>query len=208
MHLPKPRLLFIVLGAASLSAQQAQPTPASQPNPPTVALRAYPPAVASAANPPTVAEIHQLFDALHMREMLAGFKENFKQTMPKIMQGAVPEERANNLSEEDRKFLSNLEQRVYDEMLDEKVMSRILELAVPIYQSHLSEEDVKGAIAYYESPSGMHFLKESPAMQREMMTAIVPDVQARMKRVAEEVQQEIKAHFEKKGEATGPATKQ
>lgn len=53
-----------------------------------------------------------------------------------------------------------------------KAVSRdILDLLLPIYQKHFTEDDLKAAIAFYESPAGQKMALASPLVMRESMEA-------------------------------------
>ncbi len=45
---------------------------------------------------------------------------------------------------------------------------------IPVYQQHLSHDDVQAIIAFYHTPAGERYLKELPAMQTESMKALEP----------------------------------
>jgi hypothetical protein len=47
----------------------------------------------------------------------------------------------------------------------------IVELLLPIYQKHFTEEDLKATIAFYETPAGQKLALESPMVVRESMQA-------------------------------------
>jgi hypothetical protein len=47
----------------------------------------------------------------------------------------------------------------------------MIEMVVPIYDKHLSAEDVKGLIAFYESPLGQRTIEALPAIAREAYDA-------------------------------------
>jgi hypothetical protein len=47
----------------------------------------------------------------------------------------------------------------------------IIDLLLPIYQKHFTEEDLKATIAFYETPAGQKLALESPMVVRESMQA-------------------------------------
>ncbi|MEO6193794.1 MAG: DUF2059 domain-containing protein [Thermoanaerobaculia bacterium] len=59
----------------------------------------------------------------------------------------------------------------WDEMLKEFDADSMIELIVPIYAKHLTHEDVKGLIAFYESPLGRKMTDLLPAITQESMQA-------------------------------------
>jgi len=50
-------------------------------------------------------------------------------------------------------------------------IDELLDLQLPVYEKHLSHEDIKGLIKFYESPVGKKFVKAQPAIQMECMQA-------------------------------------
>ena len=83
-----------------------------------------------------------------------------KQAMEQMIAGFQPMEAAGQLPPGFCKKFSD--------MTDPK---EIAELAVPAYVKHLSEEDLDGAIAFYQTPAGRHMAEALPAITRESMEA-------------------------------------
>ena len=52
-----------------------------------------------------------------------------------------------------------------------RVEGFVTERLVPIYDKHLSHEDIKGLIGFYESPLGKKLLQVMPVMSHESMLA-------------------------------------
>lgn len=53
--------------------------------------------------------------------------------------------------------------------MKEKFVNRMVEIATPIYQKHLSLEDIKKIIAFYESPVGRKLGAATPLISKESM---------------------------------------
>jgi hypothetical protein len=97
------------------------------------------------------AQLVQYFDGVAKQTKL-GAEEGFKQK--------VPDATTEQLAEVDR-FAENLfNDMPVDEMLD---------AMVPIYQKHLTKEDLDGILAFYSSPVGQKLQREQPAMTQEGM---------------------------------------
>ena len=64
------------------------------------------------------------------------------------------------------------------------------ELIVPIYDKHLSHDDVKNLIRFYETPTGRHFIAEMPGITQESIVAGQAWGQDIGKRVMEKLQKE------------------
>lgn len=59
----------------------------------------------------------------------------------------------------------------WDEMAKEFDSKTMIDLVVPIYDKHLTHEDVKGLIAFYESPVGRKMTSVLPAIAQESLQA-------------------------------------
>lgn len=69
---------------------------------------------------------------------------------------------------------SEVPEVVWMEMVSEaeaKVNDFVTEMLVPIYNKHLTHEDIKGLIAFYETPAGRKLLAVMPQMHQESRTA-------------------------------------
>ncbi len=69
---------------------------------------------------------------------------------------------------------SEVPEAVWIEMVSEaeaKVDAFVMEILVPIYDKHLTRADIKGLIAFYETPVGRKLLTVMPQMHRESRTA-------------------------------------
>lgn len=58
-------------------------------------------------------------------------------------------------------------QEFWDKFLEEANASDLVELVIPIYVKHLSVEDMKAAIAFYQSPAGKNFVAKQPVITQE-----------------------------------------
>jgi hypothetical protein len=69
---------------------------------------------------------------------------------------------------------SEVPEAVWMEMVSEaeaKVGDFVMEMLVPIYDKYLTHEDIKGLIAFYETPAGRKLLAVMPQMHRESRQA-------------------------------------
>lgn len=69
---------------------------------------------------------------------------------------------------------SSAPQEFWDEFATEvnkDAISQLINLILPIYQKHLTEADLLGIIAFYESPVGKKFAEKTPLVTQESMLA-------------------------------------
>lgn len=59
----------------------------------------------------------------------------------------------------------------WDDFIKEVDASQLVELNVPIYDKYLSHDDIKGIIAFYESPVGQKFIDVLPQIVQESYVA-------------------------------------
>ena len=69
---------------------------------------------------------------------------------------------------------SEVPEAVWIEMVSEaeaKVDDFVTEMLVPIYDKHLTHDDIKGLVAFYETPAGRKLLAVMPQMHQESRQA-------------------------------------
>lgn len=96
-------------------------------------------------------QLMQYFEGVGKQAKL-GAEEGFKQK--------VPDATLAQLAEVDKFAEGLFKDMPVDEMVD---------AMVPIYQKHLTKEDLDGILAFYSSPVGQKLQREQPAMQQEAM---------------------------------------
>ncbi len=82
--------------------------------------------------------------------------------------------------------------KMFDELIKSMPMDEMTQAMVPVYQKHFTNGDVKGLIAFYESPTGQKFLQEMPEVTSESMQAMMPIMRDYMSGAEEQMQEEVK----------------
>lgn len=59
--------------------------------------------------------------------------------------------------------------RFANDMFKNMPVDEMIDAMIPIYQKHLSKEDLDGILAFYSSPVGQKLQREQPAMTQESM---------------------------------------
>ncbi len=98
---------------------------------------------------------------------------------PLLEKGLPPGERRHQITET---FVNKLVARATGDDL--------MKIVIPIYDRHLSHEDIKGLIQFYESPLGQRYIKVLPTMMQESSTASSQWGQQIAMEVLQELQQE------------------
>lgn len=150
-------LLSCFLSALSQSSPQAQPTRQGQQNVPAPVLSDEPLKV----DPAKEADIRHLFELTGGKELAAQVINEMGRNLKPLMTNALP-------PGEYREKLVDLFFVKFQSKID---MQRLLDLAVPIYDKHLSHEEVRGLIEFYQTPLGQKTLKVLPTMLAELQEA-------------------------------------
>lgn len=69
---------------------------------------------------------------------------------------------------------SNVPEKFWDEFaieMNKDALNQLINLILPIYQKHLTEEDLLGVIAFYDTPVGKKFAEKTPLITQESMIA-------------------------------------
>lgn len=181
----RPFVLVITIGTASAAAQAPEPSPAvgeatvtegsvtGTPDPVLSSRESVMKFFAAAQFETQVQQIQQL--------MMGQVVENMDRKLEQNEE--LPADRKRALRET---FLTEVEgiRRAYP-------ISEMLDDMVPVYQRHLTEEDLAAITAFYASPVGQKMLSRSGAMMQEAIAIIMPKMQARMEAVMAEVRQRM-----------------
>jgi hypothetical protein len=120
----------------------------------------------AAPSVPSKEEVLKFMEVLRIRPQLTQYfdvlAKQAKEGADEAFQQKVPDATPAQLAEVD-KFAENL---FKDMPIDEMVNAMI-----PIYQKHLTKEDLDGILAFYASPVGLKLQREQPAMTQEGMQA-------------------------------------
>lgn len=69
---------------------------------------------------------------------------------------------------------SNVPSEFWDEFaaeLNKDAIGQLINMILPVYQKHLTEADLKGIIAFYETPVGKKYAEKTPLITQESMLA-------------------------------------
>jgi hypothetical protein len=113
---------------------------------------------------PSKEDVMKFMEVLHIKSQLtqyfAGVAKEAKLGAEDGFKEKVPNATPAQLDEVD-KFAEGLFQNMpVNEMVD---------AMIPIYQKHLTKEDIDGILAFYASPIGQKLQREQPAMTQESM---------------------------------------
>jgi uncharacterized protein len=149
---------FLLLGS---TVMRAQSTAAAQGSPQQSAPS---PAVSNGQkkiDPAKEADIRKLLEVTNANALMAQSVENMEKNIKPMMAKALP---AGDYQE---KLLDLFFER-FRSKLD---LQKLLDLAVPLYDKYLSDEEIKGLIQFYQTPIGQKALKVLPQLTAELAEA-------------------------------------
>jgi hypothetical protein len=155
---------------------------------------------APADTPADKEDIEKLFTTLHLREMMRNVMATSMQQSKQIAHDALRRKQP-GISDEELKRM--------DGFIDDSVKSLdivgMLDDMIPVYQRHLSKQDIQAMLAFYETPTGQKILREQPAMMSEGMQAMRPRMERMMADVMDKA--EAMAKQESENKTSGPVAK-
>jgi hypothetical protein len=148
------------------------------------------------ADQPTDAQIAKLFEVMHVKDQMAAVSK----MMPQIMQQQFAEQMKQMQKDHPEMTTMSPEQQEAFAKIMSKYMERIMTIATSddilsdmgaIYKRHLTGADIDGAIAFYSSPAGEHFVNAVPVIMQEFMPAVMHRTQERIQPMIDEMSKEM-----------------
>lgn len=133
--------------------------------------------------PASKEDVEKLFATMHVREQMHSMIElatkQSRETVLKTLKKRHPE-----LTQKDLDYLNDFT----DQMWKQFDFDAMIDDIVPVYQRHLTKDDVAAMEAFYETPTGQKFIREQPAMTAEAMQAIQPRMEKTMTSMMDEAE--------------------
>jgi hypothetical protein len=155
MKMFRHALLVASLSCLALAQTQKSAPPAAHP-------------AAPATNPakPSAEEVMKLLELMRVQDGLDITISAMKDQLKSSAEQALREKIANPTPEQIKAV-----RVIVDEEFKKMSLDGLLRGLVPVYQRHLTHQDVAALIAFYSSPAGRKIVREQPAMLRESMQA-------------------------------------
>jgi hypothetical protein len=148
------------------------------------------------ADQPTDAQIAKLFEVMRVKQQLVSMTK----VMPQIVQQQFAEQMKQTqkdhpemakVTPEQQQAYSKIMSKYMDRMMSIATSDDMLNDMAAIYKRHLTGADVDGAIAFYSSPAGKHFLDMVPVIMQEFMPTEMHRIQERSKPIMDEMHKEL-----------------
>lgn len=155
MKMFRHALVVASLSCLALAQTQKSAPPAAHP-------------AAPATNPakPSAEEVMKLLELMRVQDGLDITISAMKDQLKSSAEQALREKIANPTPEQIKAV-----RVIVDEEFKKMSLDGLLRGLVPVYQRHLTQQDVAALIAFYSSPAGRKIVREQPAMLRESMQA-------------------------------------
>ncbi len=76
-----------------------------------------------------------------------------------------------NMITQFKQILPEVPVEYWDQFMDKVSPEDMIKMVVPIYDRHLSHEEIKDIIAFYETPTGRKLIQQLPLITAESMAA-------------------------------------
>ena len=142
-------------------------------------------------------DIQKLFATLHLSEMMQNVMTASMQQQKQITHDALKKKMPSMTDDEFKRMDAFI-----DEFAKGIDLNGMLDDMIPVYQRHLTKQDVDSMLVFYNSPTGQKLLREQPAMMSEGMQAMQPRMQKMMSDLMDKVEQMVSEETKKSPTAT------
>ena len=142
---------------------------------------------ASTGTPATKEDVEKLFATMHIREQMHNVMDIMSKQSRQMAQETL-KKKVPGITQKDLDRLDDMTNRIQKGMDLEGMMDDM----IPVYQRHLTKEDVAAMEAFYRTPTGQKMLREQPQMTAEAMQAVQPRMEKMMSAMMDEVEKMAK----------------
>ncbi|MFZ6646330.1 DUF2059 domain-containing protein [Undibacterium sp. TJN25] len=142
---------------------------------------------------PTKESIEKLMTVAHAEQVLDAMRPQVqamtKQVMAQAMQGT-------DITPAEQKILDDFRAKAVAIINEELSMEKMKPMYLEIYSASLTQEDVDGLIAFYESPTGQVFVTKMPQIAQSILSQMpkqMAPMQQKMLQAAGEMQEQLAA---------------
>jgi hypothetical protein len=123
---------------------------------------------AQSADTPSRDEVLKLMDVLGSRKQMKSAMDGMGDVMSRGMLDEM-RKKAPNATPEQEKMMSEFIAGIRQDILSVMNQDEMLELIIPVYQKHLTRQEVKMVTDFYSSPAGQAFVQKMPIVLNEAM---------------------------------------
>ena len=145
------------------------------------------------AAPPTEASIDKLLAMTRAERLVDNLYGNINQMLRQSMAAAM---QGKEVTPAQQRVLDTLPVKFEAIFREEMAWPKLRALYLSIYQETLSQEEIDGMIAFYETPAGKAMIEKLPIVMSRTMTrvqAMMPPMMERVQKVVSDTIEEAKA---------------
>lgn len=147
----------------------------------------------SFAAPLTDASLKQLIDITEMRNMISGMLSQIEGSMDGFIQQSL---HGKQVSQKEQKAINTMKTKMIALVKQEYTWDKIEPTITKIYRESFTEEEVKGMIDFYQTPSGQAVIKKMPVVMQKSMIGMQSQISVlmpKMQAIQREFLAELKA---------------
>jgi len=142
-------------------------------------------------------DVQKLFVTMHLRESMQNIMTVTMQQQKQITHDALKKKMPSMTDEE----LKRMDAFV-DEFAKTLDLNGMLDDMVPIYERHLTKQDVTAMLTFYSTPTGQKLLRDQPVMMSEAMQAMRPRMEKIMSDMMDKVEKMVSEEAGKSNSST------
>jgi len=151
---------------------------------------------------PTRDDVLKFMDVMQVRHTMSVMIEQMKLQVKRDMRRGM-EAKTPHLTPKQEATIDH----TIDTMFTNFPTDELIDVMVPVYQRHISKEDLNALIAFYSSPTGQRILSEMPAMMTEGMQAASDVATRRIAGIRTQVDSEVEQMRKKNETNSTPASR-
>ena len=130
------------------------------------------------------------------KKLMNGMMENMKKMSLKTIDESIENDEFKNDPE-----MIAVRNEYMGKILDSSMklynIDELIDSMIPLYAKYMTNDDILGVIAFYESPAGKHMIEAVPKIMQEYMKTIMDSMPAKTKKIQENMKEMIKELTEK-----------
>ena len=148
--------------------------------------------------PATKEDVQRYFEVMHGHDMMRQMADAMAKPMHQMVHDMY--------TKDQDKLPADFEEqmnKIMDSMFRDMPWDQMMDAMVPAYEKHLTKGDLDAIVAFYSTPRGQKFLKETPAMMADAMQAMMPIMQDYIQKIQGRLQDQalaMKKESEKKAD--------
>ncbi len=149
---------------------------------------------------PSTESLEKLLAVTHVEKLLDAVRPQVQATTKLMMDQAL---QGTTVSPQEQKILDDFRAKAAAITDEEMSMDKMKPMYIRIYSASLTQEDVDGLIAFYESPTGQVVINKMPLIMQAIMgelPKLMAPMSKKMQQAGKEMQEQLEALKRKKAQ--------